>query len=153
MPATNPSIQKLIRELKEAGLWAALAQEFYVPATAYTPVITGLTTAGTGGYSVQFGAYTRVGDTVHAHAYLTWGSHTGTGTMALSLPFATGAGTRFAATLWGNGFAFTGAHLQGQIVAAESRVQISALSAAGVATGVPVPAAGTIILSATYYTA
>jgi uncharacterized membrane protein len=54
----------------------------------FTPVIKGLTSAGTGTYSVQAGSYTKVGNRVLFTIYLSWSAHTGTGNMVVdSLPF------------------------------------------------------------------
>jgi hypothetical protein len=55
---------------------------------AFTPTVIGLTTAGTGTYSVQFGRYTKIGNIVTAFIRLTWSAHDGTGNLAFSgLPF------------------------------------------------------------------
>ena len=57
--------------------------------TAWTPVITGVGSAGTGTYSVQAGFYTRIGNMVFLTATITWSAHTGTGNMTITgLPFA-----------------------------------------------------------------
>jgi hypothetical protein len=54
----------------------------------FTPTIVGLTTAGTGTYSLQYGKYQRVGNTVRVHISLIWTAHTGTGNLAIGgLPF------------------------------------------------------------------
>lgn len=51
---------------------------------SWTPVIEGVTTAGTGTYSTQLGAYTRIGDIVHVQCYLLWTGHTGTGPILIT---------------------------------------------------------------------
>lgn len=121
---------------------------------AYTPTATGATTAGAQVYTVQLGRYTRVGRTVTAHIYLNWSSNTGTGTLVISLPFAASSSTsqRYAVSIWADGLAYTGDHLQAQIVAGESRIQISGLSAAGTRTNTPVDSAAIVIATATYET-
>ena len=54
----------------------------------FTPTVIGLTTAGTGTYSVQFGRYIKVGKLVTAFVRLTWSAHNGTGNLAFDgLPF------------------------------------------------------------------
>lgn len=61
---------------------------------AFTPTIVGTTTAGTGTYSTQSGAYTRIGRQVRVSGQVTWSAHTGTGNIRLaSLPFTMRAGS------------------------------------------------------------
>jgi hypothetical protein len=56
----------------------------------FTPTIIGTTTAGTGTYTTQVGAYTKVGRAVTIQIRLSWTAHTGTGFMFVSgLPFTT----------------------------------------------------------------
>jgi hypothetical protein len=55
---------------------------------AWTPVVEGSTTAGTGTYGNQIGLYTKVGRVVHFQCWLQVNSHTGTGvTLIKGLPF------------------------------------------------------------------
>lgn len=55
---------------------------------AWTPVVEGSTTAGTGTYANQIGLYTKVGRVVHFQCWLQVNSHTGTGvTLIKGLPF------------------------------------------------------------------
>lgn len=66
-----------------------LASTFYAEGT-FTPVLIGLTTAGTGTYTTdgQVGRYTRIGNRVFFDIYLSWSAHTGTGNMEITgLPF------------------------------------------------------------------
>lgn len=54
----------------------------------WTPVIAGSTTAGTGVYTAQTGAYVKVGDLVYATFDCAISSHTGTGSYRIKgLPF------------------------------------------------------------------
>lgn len=63
-------------------------------AAAFTPAVSGGTSAGAGTYSVQAGFYVKTGRQVHVQIYLNWSAHTGTGTLTITgLPFAAGAGT------------------------------------------------------------
>lgn len=65
----------------------ATALDWYQEGT-FTPVLYGLTSAGTGTYTEQSGRYTRIGNTVTITLSLGWSAHTGTGTMRISgLPF------------------------------------------------------------------
>lgn len=58
----------------------------------FTPTIAGATTAGSGTYSAQVGAYTKIGKMVFYRLSLTWTAHTGTGNMEIrSLPFTNGS--------------------------------------------------------------
>ena len=54
----------------------------------FTPVLVGLTSSGTGTYSIQQGRYTKIGNAVSFVVNLVWSAHTGTGNMQLNgLPF------------------------------------------------------------------
>jgi hypothetical protein len=56
----------------------------------WEPTISGDSTAGTGTYTFQLGAYTKVGRLVTVQAKLGWTAHTGTGGMLITnLPFST----------------------------------------------------------------
>jgi len=54
--------------------------------TLYTPVVVGGTTAGTGTYTTQYGAWKRIGKTVFFRVYLELSGHTGTGRIDITLP-------------------------------------------------------------------
>jgi len=54
----------------------------------WSPVVIGSSTSGTTTYSRQSGYYTKVGRLVTAWFDLGWSSHTGTGGLKISLPFA-----------------------------------------------------------------
>jgi len=57
---------------------------------SWTPTISGDSTAGTGTYTFQQGAYTKVGRLVTVQAKLGWSAHTGIGNMLITnLPFST----------------------------------------------------------------
>ena len=59
---------------------------------AWTPVVTGSTSAGTGTYINQIGLYTKVGRVVHFQCWLQVSAHTGTGvTLINGLPFTSNA--------------------------------------------------------------
>jgi hypothetical protein len=63
----------------------------------FTPTIFGATTAGTGTYSTQAGAYTKIGNTVTISGFLVWSAHTGTGSMKMGgLPFTTNSNSNYA---------------------------------------------------------
>lgn len=54
----------------------------------FTPTIEGSSTAGTASYTVQTGAYTRIGRLVYFQIYLVWASGTGTGDLRVGgIPF------------------------------------------------------------------
>ena len=57
---------------------------------SFTPTIIGVSTAGTGTYTIQVGRYAKVGANVTFTLNLTWTAHTGTGAMRITgLPFGT----------------------------------------------------------------
>lgn len=76
--------------------------------STFTPVLYGVTTAGTGTYTAQYGRYQKVGNWVHFRLYLTWTAHTGTGQMRISgLPY-TSEVNNCAVTLVPNNITYTG---------------------------------------------
>jgi hypothetical protein len=118
----------------------------------WTPTVIGTTSAGTATYSVQIGQYVQTGTIVIAMLFLTWTGHTGTGNMTVSLPMAATALTsiRFSVPVWLDSIAFTGAHVQGQIVAGNDAINLEAVAATGTRTAIPMDAAGSLIITATY---
>lgn len=66
------------------------------PATnSFTPILQGITSAGTGTYTAQVGRYTLYGKNCSIKIRLAWSAHTGTGNMRVTgLPF-TSANTTF----------------------------------------------------------
>jgi hypothetical protein len=59
----------------------------------WTPVIAGLTSAGTGTYDTQNGTYTKIGRQVTVGFFIGWTAHTGTGDMSITgLPFTCATG-------------------------------------------------------------
>lgn len=51
---------------------------------AWTPVVEGITTAGSAIYTMQTARYTKTGRNITASCYLAWSGHSGTGTMQIS---------------------------------------------------------------------
>lgn len=60
----------------------------YAEQVAYTPTLTGSTTAGTTTYSQQVGHYTQIGKRVFLDVLIQYTAMTGTGNMQVSLPIA-----------------------------------------------------------------
>ena len=90
-PATKLDVNGSIRTstgiLFGADTAAANTLDDYEEGT-FTPTVIGLTTAGTGTYSVQLGRYIKIGKLVTAFVRLTWSAHNGTGNLAFDgLPF------------------------------------------------------------------
>jgi len=65
----------------------ASGQTTFFSTGTYVPTYLGGTTAGATTYSVQQGAWTKIGDLVFVTGSLTWTAATGTGTAIISLPF------------------------------------------------------------------
>lgn len=59
--------------------------------TSYSPVIAGLTTAGTATYSTQVGRYSVINGIAFVFGRVIWSGHTGTGTMSISMPVTSAA--------------------------------------------------------------
>lgn len=121
-------------------------------AGTYTPLVQGSTTPGTYTPNVQVGFYTRNDTEVVASGYVDWTGHTGTGSLTITLPYAAIAATNYraVASVWGQGFAFTGAHLQALLIASGSVITFSGLAVAGTRTNVTIPASGIVLFSIAY---
>jgi hypothetical protein len=77
---------------------------------AFTPFISGSSTAGTATYASQIGTYTRFDEVVHFQIVLDWSSHTGTGNMQIAgFPYAAkGSEPQPDFWVWANGLTITG---------------------------------------------
>jgi hypothetical protein len=77
----------------------------------FTPTAVGTTTAGTGTYSTQVGAYTKIGNQVTFDIVIAWSAHTGTGNLQISgLPFTqrTTNGERYSYSIVAELLTYTG---------------------------------------------
>ena len=115
----------------------------------WTPVIEGSSTAGTGSYTIQQGAYTKIGRMVIQTFALTWTSHSGTGNMQVgNLLFPAGTSGRAGAFLtYVNNIALTaGNYISGMYLnTSASVVEISQTpTGGGTATQVPIDTSGSL---------
>jgi len=77
----------------------------------WTPVMSGSTTAGTGTYGGQAGAYRKIGSVVYYSLDMSWTAHTGTGDMILSgLPFTSNSTYCAGALRASTGLALSASH-------------------------------------------
>jgi hypothetical protein len=110
-PATNTWMNNTIGSLSNAFT----AQYNDTLETAYTPVVTGSSTAGSGTYAVQYGRWRRIGKIVYFRVKLSVNAgHTGTGMIQVGLPtLAVGApnNEETAVTLVADGVSTTGGHV------------------------------------------
>ena len=135
---------------------AANALDDYEEGT-FTPTVIGLTTAGTGTYSLQSGRYIKIGTLVFAEVAMDWSAHTGTGSMWFSgLPFTSGASSAGAGMIVGriNNIALTANnYLSGYQIANSANIALRQLPTGGGAEGsVPIDTAGAINFSICYST-
>lgn len=73
------------------GTTSANALDDYEEGT-WTPTLVGTTTPGTGTYSSQFGRYTKIGRVLYYELNIGCNSHTGTGNVRITMPFAGASG-------------------------------------------------------------
>lgn len=126
---------------------------------SFTPSVIGSSTDGTATYSVAHGNYTKIGRAVHFEVYIIWSSGTGTGSLRVAgLPFAIanpGTYTFPAFTIADANFSFSA----DTILAAEGQLGTQEIAfvelpvGGGVRGEAAYVAAGTIVLSGTYFTA
>jgi hypothetical protein len=119
----------------------------------FTPVISGTSTAGTGTYTQQVGAYVKIGKVVQYQIYIILTAHTGTGDIAIGgLPFTASAGFYPPAAIYVNNLALTALNYP-QIAVSTSSTDflVRQVSVGGGATSaIPMDTAFDILLSGTY---
>ena len=122
----------------------------------FSPVIIGLTTAGVGTYSLQKGAFSKIGKRVFFELYLGWTAHTGTGFCRITgLPY-TSANDALSAfspvNLWHRNFVLTANNtLIGYVLEAGTNIVITQVPTGGGAqTGVALASSGDIMVSGHY---
>lgn len=126
---------------------------------SFTPSVIGSTTDGSATYAVAHGNYTKIGRVVHFEVYITWSSGTGTGDLRIAgLPFAIANPATYtfpAFTIADANFSFSA----NKILAAEGQPATQEIALVEIPVGggarsqVAYVAAGTIVLSGTYFTA
>jgi hypothetical protein len=121
----------------------------------FTPVISGTSSAGTGTYSVQNGAYVKIGKMVQYQIYLVLTAHTGTGDIAIGgLPFTASASYYPSAAIYVNNLALTALNYPQIAVTTSSTdflVRQVPVGGGGVS-GIPMDTAFDILISGTYQT-
>ncbi len=125
---------------------------------SFTPSVIGSTTDGSATYAVAHGNYTKIGRVVHFEVYITWSSGSGTGDLRIAgLPFAIANPTGYtfpAFAIADANFSFSA----NKILAAEGQPGTSEIAlvelpvGGGARTSAAYVAAGTIVLSGTYFT-
>jgi hypothetical protein len=119
----------------------------------FTPVIVGTVTAGTATYSVQNGAYCKIGNMVNFSMSITWTGHTGTGSISITgLPLSLAPpninyGSNFATNPL---FPFTGPIVYTQLNGVNTNMTCIQVSTAGNASFIPLPNSGSLIISGSY---
>ena len=119
----------------------------------FTPVISGTSSAGTGTYSVQNGAYVKIGKMVQYQIYLVLTAHTGTGDITIGgLPYTSGSGHYPPAAIYVNNLALTALNYP-QIAVSTASTDFLVRQApvgGGAASAIPMDTAFDILLSGTY---
>lgn len=127
--------------------------DIFYEASTYTPTYLGSVTPGATTYSVQFGAWVRIGKVAIVTGTITWTAATGTGDVNVSLPFTAENVTNqnFSLSLRNTGVTFANGTPQGQILPNTAFFTLQSPITNGASTPVAVEAAGTIIFTATYF--
>jgi hypothetical protein len=121
----------------------------------FTPTIVGVTTAGTGTYSIQVGRYTKTGNRVNFTVYVVWSAHTGTGDMRVgALPFTSSAATNVlhAVSIWQTTITLTAGNvMMGYVLGSNTQVALSQTpTGGGTQTTVAMDGSGNIIITGVY---
>ncbi|MEP6517450.1 hypothetical protein [Microcoleus vaginatus] len=74
----------------------------------FTPLVIGVTAAGTATYTSQIGSYTKIGKRIFFDISVEWSNHTGTGEMRISgLPFLFASSPISACSIWHRNYTLT----------------------------------------------
>ncbi|WP_206681927.1 hypothetical protein [Mesorhizobium sp. NZP2298] len=117
----------------------------------YTPVLIGLTTAGTGTYAAQTGKGTKIGNLVYISQNVAWTAHTGTGSMAfIGVPFnANTTSPTFSYHL--HNLTFTGSP-QPLMTAGGSQITLETAASGAASAGIGMDSAAQVRISGGYFT-
>lgn len=142
--------QKLAREL------AAILPGLRFPQqdqNTYTPTYLGGTTPGTTTYSVQQGAWTRIGNLITVTGTVVWTAATGTGNARISLPFASAnvANQNYGGGLRNVNVTFANSTPQILIVSNSSFFELLSPLTNAASTTVAIEAAGNVVFSVWYF--
>jgi hypothetical protein len=138
-----------------AGMTSELLNDYETG--TFTPTVDGSSTAGTGTYALQTGAYTRIGDRVFFNLYLSWSAHTGTGNMRVNgLPFTSAnnnASYSAISVFLDSATAMSAGNIlqMRTILSSTGLLPTQQPTGGGAASQVPLPSSGGFILSGHYY--
>jgi hypothetical protein len=134
-----------------AGMTSELLNDY--EEGTFTPVISGTSSAGTGTYSVQNGAYVKIGKMVQYQIYLVLTAHTGTGDITIGgLPYTASANYYPPAAIYVNNLALTALNYP-QIAVSTSSTDFLVRQVpvgGGAAAAIPMDTAFDILISGTY---
>lgn len=122
---------------------------------AWTPVVTGQSTAGTATYAAQNGRYTKIGRQVFVECFVNWSAGTGTGDFTIDgLPFQVAASATYPAATIGrsNGFSWdAGAIPCANFEPGTTRISfLQQPSGGGAPSHIPYDSAAYLMVSGTY---
>ena len=116
---------------------------------AWTPVLVGVTSAGTGTYSAQVGTFTKIGNVVHFDIYIVWTAHTGTGQMKITLPFTAGTGVEYVCNVFLANLTFSNS-LAGVILSGDDDISLFTYASNSARSALNMDTAATLSISGTY---
>ena len=119
----------------------------------FTPVVAGLTTAGTGTYSQQLGKYTKIGRIVYFTIYLDWSAHTGTGNASITgFPYTSAASYYSPASIAASSYTYTGTTLSCAVVPSATTMYLYNQSSGSALSLVTLDTSAYLLISGTYST-
>lgn len=116
---------------------------------AWTPVLVGATSAGTGTYSAQVGTFTKIGNVVHFDIYIVWTAHSGTGQMKITLPFPSKVGVEYVVGVFPANLNFAN-QLAGAILSGDDDISLFTFSSGSARAALNMDTAATLSISGTY---
>lgn len=116
---------------------------------AWTPVLFGATSAGTGTYTAQVGTFTKIGNVVHFDIYLVWTAHTGTGQMKITLPFPSKVGVEYVVGVFPATLTFSN-QLAGVILSGDDDISLFTFASNSARSVLNMDTSATLSISGTY---
>lgn len=127
----------------------------YIAPTAWTPAISGSSSAGAGTYTTQRGRYARIGDVVFFDVDLIWTAHTGTGNITITgWPININTTVTYSWSVQGADISLTAGNVIHAWNSSATVVNLRQVpSGGGSEAAVPMDAAGTLRMTGMYFAA
>lgn len=120
----------------------------------FTPVLVGISTAGTGTYTTQIGNYQKIGNWVSIRIILVWTAHTGTGNLRITgLPYSGNAAANTYLPVCTSSVTYTGNQIVGLVGTGSALITLFVEAAGSAFASLAMDTAGSIYITGRYLVA